>query len=166
VQSDLKLDATAVATPILLSNFVGLASIFFGWAAYQIGRRRAIIIQAIIGCLVAPVYLLTTDITWIFSGFVIQGIFGGALPVLAASYMTERFPTEVRTTASGFCYHVGAVVASFTPPAISYFATEQHTGFASPMLIGTLAGSASVIVALLPSPETKGKVFVAELMKL
>ena len=39
-------------------------------------------------------------------------------------------------------------------------------GFALPMLIGTLAGSASVILALLISPETKGKVFVAELMKL
>jgi MFS transporter, SHS family, lactate transporter len=54
VQTDLKLDATAVATPLLLSNLVGLASIFFGWAADQIGRRRAIIIQAVIGCLVAP----------------------------------------------------------------------------------------------------------------
>jgi MFS transporter, SHS family, lactate transporter len=166
VQSDLKLDATAVATPILLSNLVGLASIFFGWASDQIGRRRAIIIQATIGCLVAPVYLLTADITWIVIGFVIQGIFSGALPVLAPSYMTERFPTEVRTTASGFCYHVGAVVASFAPPAISYFAIEHHMGFALPMLIGTLAGSASVIVALLISPETKGKVFVAELFKL
>jgi MFS transporter, SHS family, lactate transporter len=112
------------------------------------------------------VYLLTADITWIVIGFVIQGIFSGALPVLAPSYMTERFPTEVRTTASGFCCHVGAVVASFTPLAISYFATEQHMGFALPMLIGTLTGSASVIIALLISPETKGKVFVAELMKL
>jgi MFS transporter, SHS family, lactate transporter len=166
VQSDLKLDATAVATPILLSNLVGLASIFFGWAADQIGRRRAIIIQATIGCVVAPIYLLRSDITWIFLGFIIQGVFSGALPVLAPSYMTERFPTEVRTTASGFCYHVGAVVASFTPPAISYFATEQHMGFALPMLIGTLTGSASVIVALLLSPETKGKVFVPELSAL
>jgi hypothetical protein len=38
-------------------------------------------------------------------------------------------------------------------------------GFAVPMLIGTVVGSVSVILALLVSPETKGKVFVAELMK-
>jgi hypothetical protein len=38
-------------------------------------------------------------------------------------------------------------------------------GFALPMLIGTLTGSASVIIALLISPETKGKVFSPELMK-
>jgi SHS family lactate transporter-like MFS transporter len=118
-----------------------------------------------IGCIVAPTYLLTTDITWIVVGFIIQGIFGGALPCLVPSYMTERFPTEVRTTASGFCYHVGAVVASFAPLAISYFATEQHMGFAMPMLIGTWFGSACVVIAVLISPETKGKVFVPELMK-
>jgi hypothetical protein len=90
----------------------------------------------------------------------------GLLGHLAGCSTTERFPTEVRTAASGFCYHVGAVVASFTAPAISFFATEQHMGFALPMLIGTLTGSASVIVALLLSPETKGKVFIADLMKL
>ena len=79
--------------------------------------------------------------------------------------MTERFPTEVRSTAIGFCYHFGAVIGSFVPPAISYFAVEQHMGFAMPMLIGTWTGSASVIGALLISPETKGKVFVSDLMK-
>ena len=45
------------------------------------------------------------------------------------------------------------------------FATEQHMGFAMPMLIGTWLGSACVIIAVLISPETKGKVFVPELMK-
>ena len=48
---------------------------------------------------------------------------------------------------------------------ISYFAVEQHMGFAVPMLIGTVGGAASVVIALLISPETRGKVFVAELME-
>ena len=39
-------------------------------------------------------------------------------------------------------------------------------GFALPMLIGYLLGAASLISALLLSPETKGKVFVADLMKV
>ena len=71
----------------------------------------------------------------------------------------------MRTTAIGFCYQAGAVAASLVPPAISYFAVERHMGFALPMLIGTWLGSASVIIAVLMSPETKGKVFVPELMK-
>ena len=57
------------------------------------------------------------------------------------------------------------VVGGLVPLAISHVAVEQHMGFAVPMLIGTVAGSVSVILALLFSPETKGKVFVAELMK-
>jgi hypothetical protein len=38
-------------------------------------------------------------------------------------------------------------------------------GFAVPMLIGYLIGAATLVSALLLSPETKGKVFVADLMK-
>jgi hypothetical protein len=34
------------------------------------------------------------------------------------------------------------------------------------MLVGTVAGAVSVVLALLISPETKGKVFLAELTKL
>jgi MFS transporter, SHS family, lactate transporter len=79
--------------------------------------------------------------------------------------MTERFPTEVRGTASGFCYHFGAVIGRFVTPVSSYFAVERHMGFATAMLAATLIGSVSVILALLVSPETKGMAFVAELMR-
>jgi MFS transporter, SHS family, lactate transporter len=165
MQSDFKLTTAAIATPTMLANLVGLASVSFAWIADHIGRRPAIIMQAMIGCLVAPAYLLTSDLNWIIVGFIIQGIFGGALPLMTPAYLTERFPTEVRTTATGLCYQGGAVAASFIPPVISYFAVERHMGFALPMLIGTWLGSASVIIAVLMSPETKGKVFVPELMK-
>jgi len=165
LQTDFKLAAAAVATPILLSNlFNFLGQGFWGWAADCIGRRRTIIIQAMTGCIVAPAYLLTGDLTWIMAGFIIQGFFGGAAPALTPTYLTERFPTEVRTTASGFCYHFGIFVGGFVPPLISHLAVEQHMGFAMPMLIGTVVGSASIVIALLVSPETKGTVFVSDLM--
>jgi SHS family lactate transporter-like MFS transporter len=165
MQTDFKLAAAVVATPILLSNLASFAgNCLWGWFADRIGRRWANIIPASIGCIVAPAYLLTNDLTWIVAGFVVQGFFGGTLPALAPSYLTERFPTEVRGTGSGFCYHAGMVIAGFVPLAISYLAIEQNMGFAMPMLIATWAGSATVIVALLFGPETKGKVFVADLM--
>jgi SHS family lactate transporter-like MFS transporter len=164
LQTDFKLAAGVVATPILLSNLAGILP-YWGWVADRYGRRWSIIIQAMIACLVAPAYLLTNDLTWIIVGFVIQGgFFGGTLPTLAAVYLTERFPTEVRTTAIGFCYHFGAVFGGFVPPVASYFAVEQQMGFAMPMLIGTVIGSLSVIIAMLISPETKGKVLVSDLM--
>ena len=73
---------------------------------------------------------------------------------------------EVRATAIGFCYHLGSIFGGLVPPVISYFAVEQLMGFATPMLIGTWVGAGSVVIALLISPETKGKVFVSDLMTL
>jgi MFS transporter, SHS family, lactate transporter len=163
LQRDFKLTAAVVATPILFSNLALFAGAgVWGWIADWIGRRWSMIILAVIACIVAPAYLLTNDLTWIVIGFVVQGFFGGAIPAL--THLTERFPTEVRSTASGFSYNVGAVFAGFVPPVISYFAVELQLGFATPMLVGTVVGAASVATALLMSPETKGKVFVSDLM--
>jgi SHS family lactate transporter-like MFS transporter len=64
LQSDLKLGAAIVATPILLANLgTFVAAPFWGRMADSIGRRGTIIITALIGCIVAPAYLLTNDLT-------------------------------------------------------------------------------------------------------
>jgi MFS transporter, SHS family, lactate transporter len=165
LQTEFMVAAAVIATPILLSNLVAFsANCVWGWWADRIGRRWSNIIQASIGCVVAPAYLLTNDLSWIMIGFVVQGFFGGGVVGLAPSYLNERFPTEVRSTAAGFCYSVGTGVGGLVPLGISYLAIEQQMGFAMPMLIATMAGSASLVMSLLVSPETKGKVFVADVV--
>lgn len=165
MQTEFKLGPAAVAAPVLISNLLSFGgNALCGSVADRAGRRPAMIIQAVIACFLAPVYLLTNNISWIFIGFVIQGAFGGSLPALAGPYLSERFPTEVRSTANGFCYHMGTVVAGIVPPVVSYLAIEQHIGFAIPLLVTTWAGGLSVIAAVLFSPETKGKVLASELM--
>ena len=54
------------------------------------------------------------------------------------------FPTEVRATAGGFCYHQGAIFGGLTAPILTFFAVNMHLGFAIPMLIGTITGCASL----------------------
>ena len=166
LQSELRVPAAAVAAPVLLNNLVVFGAAFV-WGAItdRIGRRVTIIIQALSGCVVAPLYLLSGNLNVILVGFVAQGFFGASVTLMAAAYMPERFPTEVRATASAFCYHFGLFFGALVPAVASYFAVEQHMGFAVPMLIGYLIGAATVVSALLLSPETKGKVFVADLMK-
>lgn len=58
------------------------------------------IIPGSIAILVAPLYLFTSDPFWITVGFGLQGAFGGALYSQLPSYLSERFPTEVRAIAS------------------------------------------------------------------
>jgi SHS family lactate transporter-like MFS transporter len=80
------------------------------------------------------------------------------------SYLTERFPTEVRATASAFTYHTGAIFGGAVAPILTYFAVEYQLGFAIPMLIGTSVGLVSVLVSLSLSPETKGHVFTSDIV--
>ena len=44
----------------------------------------------------------TTDYTMIVAFFTLQGFFGGGMHTQWPHYLSERFPTEVRATATGF----------------------------------------------------------------
>jgi MFS transporter, SHS family, lactate transporter len=111
---------------------------------------------------IAPLYLLTTDFTWITIGFVLQGAFGGALYSQLPSDLFERFPTEVRATASAFCDHQGAIFGGLVPLVLTFCAQYFQVGLVIPMLVGT-AAAISVVISLLISSETKVKIVVAEL---
>jgi MFS transporter, SHS family, lactate transporter len=78
--------------------------------------------------------------------------------------LAERFPTEARAMASGFCYHQCAIFGGLTAPIVAYFAVDCHLGFAIPMAIGTLGGLVSFIIALSFGPETRGKELTADLV--
>jgi len=165
LQKDLHYTAAQVATPLLIANLLAfLAQGFWGLVADRLGRRWAMIIPSALAILVAPVYLLTSDFSWIVAGFLLQGLFGGAIYSQLPSYLCERFPTEVRATASAFCYHQGAIWGGLVAPILTYFAISHNVGFAIPMLVGTVVGAVSVIWSLLLSPETKGKVLVPDLV--
>ncbi|MBV9777707.1 MAG: MFS transporter, partial [Acetobacteraceae bacterium] len=117
LQRDLGLSPGLVATPIALHNLIAfLAMGLWGVAADRIGRRWAMIVPACLGILVAPIYLFSGSYAMIVAGFALQGACGGAIYSQNPSYLTERFPTEVRATAAGFCYHQGAIWAGFVAP--------------------------------------------------
>ncbi|MEA2769157.1 MAG: transporter, family, lactate transporter [Acetobacteraceae bacterium] len=135
---ELHLTPAAVGWPLACSNALTfLFSFVWGSLADSIGRRWAMIIPALIGVAVAPIYLLTSDYMTIAIAFSIQGAFAGAIYGINPSYSAERFPTEIRATAAGFCYHVGAAIGGgLVPPILTYFAVDRHMGFAVPMRIG------------------------------
>lgn len=165
LQVDLHMSPGAIGEVGVAANLVTfLASVGWGFVADKWGRRWAMIIPAMIAIPLAPVYLLSTDFTLIWWGFVLQGAAAaGGMQGQLATFMNERFPTEVRATASGFCYHQGAIWGGLSAPIIAYFANTWHLGYEIPMMIGTIAFATSYILALLFGPETKGKELVAEL---
>jgi MFS transporter, SHS family, lactate transporter len=136
---------------------------FWGMLAERFGRRIAIIIPALLTLPIAPLYLMTGDYATIVLFFTVQGAFGGgSMHTLYPAALAERFPTEVRATATGFVYHQGAIFGGLTAPIITYFATNWQLGFATPMLIGTVVSALSVAAAVLCGPETRGKRLTAD----
>jgi SHS family lactate transporter-like MFS transporter len=164
LQKDLGYAPALVALPIMLSNITGfVASGFWGWVADWLGRRAAMIIPAAIGFLVVPFYLLTHDYFITVLAFTIQGFFFGGMYGQNPSYLSERFPTEVRATAAGFCYHQGAIWGGLAAPVLTYFAAGSPRGFVYPMLIAQVGFAVVFIISLTLGPETRGKALVAEL---
>ncbi len=166
LQKDLGLSPALVATPIILGNLLAFfACGFWGLVSDRFGRRWAMIIPALLAAPTAPLYLMTSDITWITLGFGLQGMFGGGgMQGQMPPYLNERFPTEVRATAAAFCFHQGAIFGGLVPLILTWFATWFGIGFAIPMLIGTIVGAASFAGALLLGPETRGKEMVPDLV--
>jgi len=166
LQKDLGFSPGLVALPVMLSSLMFfLSAALWGWYADRFGRRKAIIVTALLTIPVAPLYLLTTNYTMIVVFFTLQGAFGGGgMHVQYPHYLSERFPTEVRATAAGFCYHQGAIFGGLVGPVLAYFATDWHLGFAIPMLVGTTVSAAFLVAAMLVSPETKGTELVPDIV--
>jgi hypothetical protein len=97
LQKDLHLDAASTAMPIALANLVAfLASGCWGFVADVFGRRWAMIIPATIGLFITPLYLFVDSYPLLAGAFIAQGAFLGAIYGQNPSYLSERFPTEVR----------------------------------------------------------------------
>jgi MFS transporter, SHS family, lactate transporter len=166
LQKDLHLAPGLVATPIFFANLgVFLAACGWGWWSDRWGRRWAIIIPALIALPLAPLYLLSSNFLWIAVGFVAQGFCaGGGMHGQMVPYLNERFPTEIRATASAFCYHQAAIFGGFVPLVLTFFAEHFGTGLAEPMIIGTWIGCVAWAAAAFYGPETKDKVLVPDLV--
>ena len=165
LQLDLKLSPALVALPIALANTLFfLSSPFWGWMGETIGRRWAIIIPAVLGIPTAFLYLVVEDYNWVVTGFALQGLFAcGGMHVQYPAYLSERFPTEVRATAVGFCYHQGAIWGGLIAPLLVAYATSHQISLSAPILVTTVVCLAIFVTAVYLSPETKGKELVAEL---
>jgi len=165
LQKDLGFGPGTVALPIALANVTTfLASCFWGFVADKLGRRWAMIIPAAIGLLVTPFYLgfFTTSYPILVTAFTIQGLFVGAIYGQNPAYLNERFPTEVRATAAGFCYHQGAIWGGLCGPLLGAWAANVG-GFALPMLFTTVGALSVFVIALLMGPETKGQVMISDI---
>jgi MFS family permease len=145
--------------PYVVALNVGgiLGSAFWGGLSQgRVGRRGAVTSAAALGVVVSPMYLLAGHPWLLLAGALLVG-FGahgmwGAFP----SYLTERFPSDVRGAGAGFCYHAGALVGSLTSFAIGGMV---DTGWAlhSAMTAAIAVSGLAVAAVIWLGPETRGR---------
>ncbi|MCT1585035.1 MFS transporter, partial [Corynebacterium sanguinis] len=132
----------------LMSLTAFLGYFFFGWLADKVGRKPAIMASLIsTGLLIAAYgYSTSPSILWVVAPLY---SFCMVFPGLFAPYISELYPTRMRTTGSGFTYNVGRGLSALGPIVMGGIATAASfsTGI---VIAGGLFLLAAVIMLTLP----------------
>lgn len=120
------------------------------------GRRGAISLAAALGVGAIPAFVFTTSPVAMLGGAALMGASGLGVWGLAPSYLTERYPTDVRGVGPGFSYHMGAAIGAFTPTLIGAL---RDAGTPLPAAMAVYIAGASLACALWVwlGPETRGR---------
>jgi SHS family lactate transporter-like MFS transporter len=134
-----------------------LGGIVFGSWSERIGRRRAIIVAAILSVPVIPLWAYSHSAPLLAAGgFLMQFMVQGAWGVIPA-HLNELSPPAVRATFPGFAYQLGNLCASWNGVIQARFAEQRFAGNYAPVLAWTVlivAALVAIITAL--GKEAKG----------
>jgi len=148
----------------LIGVLYGIGSIAggiaFGALSEKWGRKRAIVVAALLSIPVIPLYAyghsaLTLGIGAVLMQFMVQGAWG-----VVPAYLTELSPAPVRATAPGLAYQLGGLITSWNGKAQALIA--ERTGNYPAMLAGTVILVALMLAGLaLAGREAKGQEMTA-----
>lgn len=135
--------------------------ILFGSLSERFGRRRCIIIAALLSLPVIPLWAFSATPAMLAIGaflmqFAVQGAWG-IVPV----HLNELSPDAARGTFPGFVYQLGNLLASVNATLQAMIAA--HYGGDYGLALAIIAGSMAIIIAVLTAvgSEAKGVVFAS-----
>ncbi|MFP5230887.1 MAG: MFS transporter [Acidobacteriota bacterium] len=122
----------------ILYNIGALAGgMLFGSFSEKVGRKKAIILAALLALPVIPLYALSHSVVMLAAGaFVMQFMVQGAWGVVPA-WLSELSPGPVRATFPGLAYQLGNFIASWN--AVIQTRAAERFGGLGPVLAVTVA---------------------------
>ena len=139
---------------------IGGAFIWGRASETRFGRRGATTLGGLMGIVLIPLYLMTTNPTYMILGALLIGIGGPGMWGVIPTYLTERFPTATRGVGPGLAYHAGAAIGSLTPTLIGRLKDQgMPLNIAMAWFIG-IANLVSIVLMWM-GPETRGREFKA-----
>jgi MFS transporter, SHS family, lactate transporter len=136
-----------------------IGGISFGSLSERFGRRRLIIIAAVLSLAVLPLWAFAATAVWLAVGaFLMQVMVQGAWGVIPV-HLNELSPDEARGTFPGFTYQLGNLIASVNATLQAAIAVHYGNdyGFALAVVAGIVAVAIVVLTAL--GTEAKGVKF-------
>ncbi|HEY8314625.1 MAG TPA: MFS transporter [Candidatus Baltobacteraceae bacterium] len=99
--------------------------IFFGWLSQRFGRRNSILVCAVLGLAIVPLWAHGQTIGLLaLGGFLMQFMVQGAWGIIPA-HLNEISPAAARGTFPGFTYQIGNLIASGTATIIAALAASR-----------------------------------------
>jgi SHS family lactate transporter-like MFS transporter len=147
-----------VALVAIVYNFGALlGGICFGSWSERIGRRKAIVIAAVLTIPMIPLWVFSHSATMLACGsFLMQFMVQGAWGVIPA-HLNELSPPAVRGTFPGLAYQVGNLLASRNSVIQAKFAEHYFGGNYAPVLAWTaLLVAVLVVIVTISGREAKG----------
>lgn len=141
--------APHLVTVVAIAYNVGaiLGGVFWGFASQSIGRRRAMVLTALLSIPLVPLWAFSSDVFVLAAaGFLMQFMVQGCWGVVPAQ-LNETAPAEARGTFPGFVYQLGNFLAS-TNATIQGVLAAASGGALSYALAGVAVASALGIVVL------------------
>ncbi|MFZ3330501.1 MAG: MFS transporter, partial [Candidatus Acidiferrales bacterium] len=123
----------------------------------RIGRRRAIVVAALLAIPLIPLWAFAPTAPLLALGaFVMQFMIQGAWGVIPA-HLNELSPPAVRATFPGLAYQLGNLLASRVTVTQDILAENRFTGNYAPVLAGTIFAVAILVaIVAISGKEAKG----------
>ena len=136
-----------------------IGGISFGSLSERFGRRRIIIIAAVLSLVVLPLWAFAASAVWLAIGaFLMQVMVQGAWGVIPV-HLNELSPDDSRGTFPGFVYQLGNLIASFNATLQAGIAAHYGGNYA--LALAVVAGTVAVAIVILTAfgIEAKGVAF-------
>jgi SHS family lactate transporter-like MFS transporter len=134
-----------------------LGGTVMGGVSQRFGRRRTIVLCALLALPIVPIFVLSTQAGWLCLGsFLMQFLVQGAWGVIPA-HLTELSPDEIRGFYPGVTYQLGNCLAAFNLPIQQALAADHGYPFALAATIVPVLIAVAVLAAL--GTERKDVVF-------
>jgi SHS family lactate transporter-like MFS transporter len=125
-----------------------LGGILFGTWSEKIGRRKAIVIAALLSIPVIPLWAYSHSVPMLaLGGFFMQFMVQGAWGVIPA-HLNELSPPAVRGTFPGFAYQLGNLLSSRNVVVQAKLAEQQFGGMFAPVLAWTVLIVATLVAVV------------------